>query len=206
MIPSAARPSAPSPKRVPCSPAYGIPSEPKIVSNEADQRSTDSQTIPISWGGVPALTSPRTSAATSSTVPRMPAPSRKRSAPSSGGPGSGWSRKSWLSMCSRAGGTPRSRTRGSSSIAPLASRARSATVRSSAENTTRPGSYGIETTTSVRADRPSSSAHSAPVRSSKPYAKTGSSCQVVKSDSSRSAACRLRRSRSQSPRRSSSSL
>ena len=93
---------------------------------------------------------------------------------------------------------------GSSSIRPSASGARSSAVRASDANATRPGSYGSETCTSVRPASASRSDHSAPVRSSKPYAKTGSPCQASRSDSSRSAARRRKRSRSQSPSRSSS--
>jgi hypothetical protein len=91
------------------------------------------------------------------------------------------------------------------SIEPSARRPRSSTVRSREAKATRPGSYGIETMTSVRAASPSSSAHSAPVRSSNPYAKTGSPCHASSSDTSRSAERRLRPSRSHRPRRSSSS-
>ena len=101
---------------------------------------------------------------------------------------------------------PRTRAErgGSSSTRPSASAARSSAVRASDANATRPGSYGSETSTSARPASASSSDHSAPVRSSKPYAKTGSPCQASSSACSRSAARRRRRSRSQRPSRSSS--
>ena len=73
-------------------------------------------------------------------------------------------------------------------MAPRESPARSPTVRSSAANAIRPGSYGIETVTSARAASASRSAHSAPVRSSKPYAKTGAPDQASRSPRSRSTA------------------
>ena len=94
--------------------------------------------------------------------------------------------------------------RGSSSMAPCASPARSSTVRSSASKAARPGSYGMETVTSARAESASRSAHSAPVRSSNPYANTGSPDQASRSPRSRSTACRRRPSRSCSPSLSSS--
>ena len=56
---------------------------------------------------------------------------------------------------------------------PAASELRSSDVRVSDSNGARFGSYGSETVTSVRPASASSSAHCAPVRSSKPYAKTG---------------------------------
>ena len=46
-------------------------------------------------------------------------------------------------------------------------------MRVSEAKASRPGSYGSETVTSARAASASSNAHSAPVRSSKPYANTG---------------------------------
>ena len=87
---------------------------------------------------------------------------------------------------------------------PSASALRSSIVGRSASNAARPASYGIETVTSVRPASARSSSHSAPVRSSKPYANTGSSCHESKSDCSRSTARRRSRSRSQRPSRSSS--
>ena len=86
-----------------------------------------------------------------------------------------------------------------------ASPERSSTVRSSASNAARPGSYGMETVTSARAESASRSAHSAPVRSSNPYANTGSPDHAPRSPRSRSTACRRRPSRSRSPSASSSS-
>ena len=55
-------------------------------------------------------------------------------------------------------------------------------MRASEAKATRPGSYGSDTSTSVRPASASSSVHSAPVRSSKPYAKTGSPCHASSSD------------------------
>jgi hypothetical protein len=63
----------------------------------------------------------------------------------------------------------RSRTGfGGSSSRVVASAFRSSEVRDSDAKASRPGSYGSETVTSARAASTSSSAHSAPVRSSKP--------------------------------------
>ena len=55
-------------------------------------------------GRVPALTSFSTSSATSSSVPRAPAPSRNRIAPSSGGAGGGSSANRCRSRCASPGG------------------------------------------------------------------------------------------------------
>ena len=82
--------------------------------------------------------------------------------------------------------------------APGRSAERSSAVRCSDANTSRPGSYGSETCTSARPASASSSAHCALVRSSNPYAKTGSPCHASRSDWRRSAARRRSRSRSQS--------
>ena len=132
------------------------------------QRSTDSQTTPTRSGAVPPRRSDAISLARSSTVPRVPAPSRKRTAPSRDGPVAALSENSSRSTCTSAGGRAPGAWRESSSIAPPARPARSSTVRSSAANAALPGSYGTETVTSVRAASASSSAHSAPVRSSNP--------------------------------------
>ena len=72
-------------------------------------------------------------------------------------------------------------------------------------NAARPGSYGIETCTSARAASASSSAHSAAVRSSNPYANTGRSGRhASRSDPSRSTASAFSPSRSRSPKRANS--
>ena len=142
----ARRRAAMSPRRRGCSTANGTPSCANAASSGARQRSTDSQTTATRSGAVPPRRSAATSLARSSTVPRVPAPSRKRmrsverrarrerrrrTARARDGrepaAASGWTRAA----------APRSR--------PRASAARSSTVRSSAANAARPGSYGIDT-------------------------------------------------------------
>ncbi len=163
-----APPRTESPSRRGCSTPEGMPSCANAASSGARQRSTESQTTATFSGGVPPRSSATTSLATSSTVPRVPAPSRNRSEPSSAGPVAGSSAKSSRSRCVSAAGTVEPGARGSSSMLAPASAARSSTVPVSAANATRPGSYGMESVTSVRAASVSTSAHSAPVRSSKP--------------------------------------
>ena len=107
-------------------------------------------------------------------------------------------RRAPRSRCASAGCATSPQRGGSSSIGPAASRDRSSAVRRSDAKAGRPGSYGSETVTSVRPASASSSDHSAPVRSSKPYAKTGSPCHASSSERSRSTARRRSRSRSQS--------
>ena len=74
VVPSPARPSN----------ATGTPTAANAVPSASLTASTDGQTTAISWGGVPALTCASTVSATSSSVPRVPAPSSQRSEPSSG--------------------------------------------------------------------------------------------------------------------------
>src|SRR3954468_19677793 len=66
-----------------------MPSVPKAVSSGARRRSTDGQTTPIRSGAVPPRMSSRISWPTSSSEPRGPAPSKKRTAPSTGGAAGG---------------------------------------------------------------------------------------------------------------------
>src|SRR5204863_1364226 len=69
--------------------AYGTPSVPSAVSRGACQRSSVGQTMPISSGAVPPRMSDSSSSPTSSSTPRVPAASKKRSAPSIGGASAG---------------------------------------------------------------------------------------------------------------------
>ena len=62
--------------------ATGTSSDANAVSSGTRMDSTDAHTTAISFGAVPARTYPRISSATSSSVPRVPAPSRKRTEPS----------------------------------------------------------------------------------------------------------------------------
>ena len=97
--------------------ANGIPSVPSTVSSGARQRSTAGTTSAICSSGDPSAASSRIDSATSSSEPRAPAPSRKRTAPSSGGPSGGVSEKRCRSRCASAA-LPYSAARaGSSSIA-----------------------------------------------------------------------------------------
>ena len=131
--------------------------------------------------------------------PRGTRPRRRAPAPAPGSP---------RRARARDARAPGARTRATAARAPRSGRrrapTRSSAVRRSDAKTSRPGSYGSETCTSARPESASSSDHSAPVRSSKPYAKTGSPCHAPRSASSRSAARRRWPSRSQSPTRSSS--
>ena len=73
------------PRRMRPSIANGIPRVPSTVSSGARQRSTAGTTSAICSSGDPSAASSRIDSATSSSEPRAPAPSRKRTAPSSGG-------------------------------------------------------------------------------------------------------------------------
>ena len=84
--------------------AYGTSSAVSAVSSWARWRSTLGQTMRISSGLVPPRISFSASSATSSSVPRAPAPSRNRIEPSSGGAGGGSSANRWRSRCASAGG------------------------------------------------------------------------------------------------------
>ena len=82
-----------------------MPSAAKVVSSGARQRSSDGATIAMAAGSVPPRTSSRISSPTSSSAPREPAPSRKRTAPSSAGGSAGASansqRSTWAMRRSR---------------------------------------------------------------------------------------------------------
>src|SRR5581483_8058846 len=69
------------PRRRRSSLANGTPKANRTASSAERRRSSDSHTIAIRSGGVPLRIRPATSSATSSSVPRLPAPSRNRSAP-----------------------------------------------------------------------------------------------------------------------------
>src|SRR5439155_19767220 len=123
---------------------YGTPSEPSTVSSGARQRSSESQTIAIAAGAVPARISSSSSSATSSSAPRAPAPSKKRIAPPSSGGSAAASSKSDRSRYASVGCATSPKRGGSSSIRPPASAARSSAVRRSDAKATPPGSYGRE--------------------------------------------------------------
>ena len=93
---SSACPNAVAASRGRASIETGTPSAPNAVSIDARERSSDGQTIAISSGAMPSRTSSSTVSATSSSVARRPAPSRKRTELSSGA-GVAVSSKRWRS-------------------------------------------------------------------------------------------------------------
>ena len=119
------------------------------------------QTMPMRSAGVPARIRRSSSSPTSSSAPRVPAPSKKRTAPSLGDRRSALvGEERALDVCER---RMRDVAVASGELVDVARRrgaAESSAVRRSEANAGRPGSYGSDTLTSVRPARPSSSAHS----------------------------------------------
>ena len=93
--------------------ATGTPRPANAASRARRTGSTDGATTAISSGATPCATSSSASSATSSSVARRPAPSRKRTAPSSGMRG-GSSSNRWRSRCASDAGRWRSDGRGQS--------------------------------------------------------------------------------------------
>ena len=85
--------------------AYGMPSPVNAVSSGARHRSSEGATTAMSAGFVPPRTSSRISSPTSSSTPRAPGASRKRTAPSRAGAGASPSTNSRRSRCASAGRT-----------------------------------------------------------------------------------------------------
>ena len=129
------------------------------------------QTTAISSGAVPSRTRSRTASATSSSVARRPAPSRKRIEPSSGPAGA------VVEQVALEPGEPGRQigVGAGGELDEVAARERREVGRRARERGEgrAAGLVGSETCTSPRAASASSSRHSAPVRSSKPYANTG---------------------------------
>ena len=135
--------------------------EGRLERARASARATGRRARPAP-GGVPARSSASTSSPTSSSAPRVPAPSRKRTAPSSGGAGARCVvvEERALEVRERGRATYGRARRAAPRCGRPRARARSSAVRRSDANAGRPGSYGSETVTSARPASASSSAHS----------------------------------------------